>query len=68
MSKHNTQTVPAVTYGAKPHVTGPTLTCPRCKRVHAFPKPEKSTHCECGWRYFIGPLGNVLEDFKPPMG
>jgi hypothetical protein len=67
MSKHNIEELPAVTYGAKPPLNGATLTCPRCKRVQAYPKREKAVRCGCGWRYFIGPSGNLMEDFKPPM-
>jgi hypothetical protein len=68
MSEHKkSESRPAVTYGERPPIAGPTLTCPRCKRRQAYPKPEKSVRCGCGWRYFIGPLGTLMEDFKPPM-
>jgi hypothetical protein len=58
--------MPAQTYSTQPPIVGSTLTCPRCKRVHPFPK-EKPVRCECGWRYYIGPMGNLLEEFKAPM-
>ena len=59
--------MPAQTYGEKSQVAGATMSCPRCKRVQEYPKPEKPVRCQCGWRYLIGPLGNLLEDFATPM-
>jgi DNA-directed RNA polymerase subunit RPC12/RpoP len=57
----------AQTYAEKAPIRGSKLTCPRCSRAHPFPKPDKPVRCECGWRYFIGPRGELLEDFAPPM-
>jgi hypothetical protein len=69
MSQHSyTKSPPPVTYSARPPLSGPTLTCRRCERVHAYPQPGgPSVRCECGWWYTnIG--GLIQEEFKPRLG
>ncbi|HEV3156922.1 MAG TPA: hypothetical protein VGZ00_06200 [Candidatus Baltobacteraceae bacterium] len=58
---------PAVTYTER-KLTGPTVTCKRCARVHAYPRPDdKPIRCECGWWYRnVG--GEIVEEFRPRLG
>ena len=69
MSKHSdTASPPAVTYTPKVAVGGDTLTCKRCKRVHAYPYiGGPSIRCECGWRY-DNVNGTLQESFTPRLG
>ena len=64
-SEHDVPSPPPRTYAAQPPITGPKLTCPRCGRVYAFPRPgEQPVYCECGW-YYRNVEGRIEEDFRP---
>jgi hypothetical protein len=65
---HDAPSPPARTYTAQPAIAGSTLTCPRCARVYAYPKPGGApVFCECGWRY-DNVDGRILERFQPRFG
>ncbi|MGP6155987.1 MAG: hypothetical protein ACLPYS_00365 [Vulcanimicrobiaceae bacterium] len=59
---------PAVTYSAQRPLAGPTLTCPRCRRVHPYPRPRgQPVYCECGWHY-SNVDGRIIDQFSPRFG
>jgi hypothetical protein len=59
----------AITYTAQRTTAGPTFTCPRCKRVYAFPRVEdKPIRCECGWWYTNVGHSEIVEAFHPRIG
>jgi hypothetical protein len=65
---HNAKSPPPVTYTAQPPLTGATLTCARCKRVHPYPEDGgKPIRCECGW-WYENHGGLIQEEFKPRLG
>jgi hypothetical protein len=63
--QHDAPSPPPRTYtGARP-ITGTSLTCPRCGRVYAYPRPDgQIVYCECGWLY-RNVDGSILEEFRP---
>ncbi|GAC1443798.1 MAG: hypothetical protein NVS3B17_04900 [Vulcanimicrobiaceae bacterium] len=69
MTKHSDPaSPPPVTYTARPPIVGQTLTCERCKRVHAYPEAGGPViRCECGWRY-ENERGTIREAFTPRLG
>ena len=69
MSQHKDTKSPApVTYTARPPLGARTLTCSRCKRVHAYPvEGRKPIRCECGW-WYENRGGMIQEQFKPRLG
>lgn len=59
----------AITYTSQRVAPGPTFTCPRCKRVYAFPRREdKPIRCECGWWYTNVGHDEIVEEFRPRIG
>lgn len=59
----------AITYTADEAVGGPQFTCPRCKRIYAYPKAgEKPIRCECGWWYTFLRHDYIREEFHPRIG
>ncbi len=69
MSSHSTKpSPPAKTYTARDPIAGQKLTCRRCSRVHAFPRPaDPPIRCECGW-WYTNHAGRIEEEFKPRLG
>ena len=60
---------PAVTYTPAGKIDGPKFTCPRCKRVYAYPEDHGApVRCECGWWYTNLGHGKMREEFRPRIG
>jgi hypothetical protein len=66
---HATEPSPPVkTYTARPAIAGAKMTCRRCARVYAFPRPgDPPIRCECGWVY-VNNDGRIEEHFKSRIG
>jgi hypothetical protein len=59
----------AITYTPSGAIEGPTFTCSRCKRVHAYPHDHGAPiRCECGWWYTNLGHGSFKEEFRPRIG
>jgi hypothetical protein len=59
----------AVTYTSQNPIAGPNFTCPRCKRVYAYPADmDRPIRCECGWWYRNLGHGKIIEEFHPRIG
>jgi hypothetical protein len=59
----------AITYTPSGATEGPTFTCKRCKRVHAYPEDHGApVRCECGWWYTNLGHGSFTEEFRPRIG
>jgi hypothetical protein len=69
MSQHSTaKSPPARTYTARAPLSGHTLTCRRCGRVHPYPEAGGApVRCECGW-WYENHNGLIQEEFKPRLG
>jgi hypothetical protein len=69
MSQHKeTPSRKPVTYTGRPPLGNVTLTCSRCKRVHAYPQDGgKPVRCECGW-WYENHGGLIREEFKSRIG
>ena len=58
----------AITYTSQQPVTGPTFTCPRCRRVYAYPQENgRPIRCECGW-WYSNAGGKIVAEFRPRIG
>jgi hypothetical protein len=69
MSQHKSNPSAApVTYTGRAPLGPQTLTCRRCKRVHAYPVDGgKPIRCECGW-WYENRNGLIQEQFKSRLG
>jgi len=68
MSHSSKASPPIKTYTARPPIAGRKMTCRRCDRVYAFPRPgDPPIRCECGW-WYVNNGGRIEEHFKSRIG
>ena len=59
----------AITYTPAPPINGPKFECPRCGRVHPYPKEGgRPVRCECSWEYTNVGNGKISEAFHTRIG